>query len=110
MRLARAYVASGPVERNKLLVARGYFRHEAGKCRVAGGSYQIKEVACMATVARESCVSEIGEIAGKLWHILDARGPLTYAKLVKEIDDAPRDLVMQALGWLAREDKLEIEE
>jgi len=33
---------------------------------------------------------------------------LTIAKLVKEID-APRDVVMQALGWLAREEKLEIE-
>jgi hypothetical protein len=28
---------------------------------------------------------------------------------VKEID-APRDVVMQALGWLAREEKLDIEE
>ena len=33
---------------------------------------------------------------------------MSLAKLVKEID-APRDLVMQALGWLAREEKLNIE-
>ena len=64
----------------------------------------------MATVVRESCVCEIGETAGKIWHVLDLKGSQTIAKLVKEIDDTPRDVIMQALGWLAREDKLEIEE
>ena len=63
----------------------------------------------MATVVRESCLAEIGETAGRVWHVLDEHGPLTLAKLVKEIDD-PRDVIMQALGWLAREDKIEIEE
>lgn len=63
----------------------------------------------MATVMRESCVAEIGETAGVVWHTLNEKGPLTIAKLVKEIE-APRDVVMQALGWLAREEKLEIEE
>ncbi len=63
----------------------------------------------MATAIRESCLSEIGDTAGKVWHLLDKKGPLTIAKLVKEID-APRDVVMQGLGWLAREDKIEIEE
>ena len=64
----------------------------------------------MATVMRESCVSEIGETAGKLWQILDLKGPQTISKLIKELDDVPRDVVMQGLGWLAREEKLEIEE
>jgi hypothetical protein len=64
----------------------------------------------MATVFRESCIGEIGETAGKIWHVLDLKGSQTIAKLVKEIDDTPRDVIMQALGWLAREDKLEIEE
>jgi hypothetical protein len=59
---------------------------------------------------RASCVSEIGEAAGRLWHVLDVKGPQTVAKLVKEMDDIPRDVVMQAMGWLAREDKLEMEE
>jgi hypothetical protein len=58
---------------------------------------------------RESCLSEIGETAGAVWHTLNEQGPLTIAKLVKEIE-APRDVVMQALGWLAREEKVEIEE
>jgi hypothetical protein len=60
-------------------------------------------------VLRESCLSEVGETAGKVWQILSTKGSLTIAKLVKEID-CPRDVIMQALGWLAREDKIEIEE
>ncbi len=64
----------------------------------------------MATAStRESCVQQIGDAAGKVWHILDTKGPLTIAKLVKELDE-PRDVVMQALGWLAREEKLALEE
>jgi Winged helix-turn-helix domain (DUF2582) len=64
----------------------------------------------MATATRTSCLSEIGETAGRVWHVLDVKGPQTLAKLVKELDDIPRDVIMQAMGWLAREDKLEIEE
>jgi len=63
----------------------------------------------MATAVRESVLGEIGATAGKVWAILDAKGPLTIAKLVKEID-VSRDVVMQALGWLAREDKIDVEE
>jgi hypothetical protein len=56
-----------------------------------------------------SCLTQIGATAGIVWQVLSVKGPLTIAKLVKEID-APRDVVMQALGWLAREDKVNIEE
>jgi hypothetical protein len=56
-----------------------------------------------------SCITQIGEAAGTIWQILNTRGSLTIAKLVKEID-APRDVVMQGLGWLAREDKISIDE
>lgn len=63
----------------------------------------------MATATHESCLAEIGETAGTVWRLLDQKGPLTLAKLVKDID-LPRDTIMQALGWLAREDKIEIEE
>jgi len=53
--------------------------------------------------------AQIGQTAGKVWHKLDEAGPLSPAKLVKELD-LPRDLVMQSIGWLAREDKVELEE
>jgi len=63
----------------------------------------------MATAtATNSCpVSLIGETAGSIWHTLAESGPLPVTKLVKSVD-APRDVVMQALGWLAREDKVTI--
>ncbi|HEV2971322.1 MAG TPA: winged helix-turn-helix domain-containing protein [Pirellulales bacterium] len=54
-------------------------------------------------------ISQIGETAGEIWRVLESRGSMTIAKLVKEMD-APRDTIMQALGWLAREDKINIEE
>jgi len=63
----------------------------------------------MATATPVSCLAEIGETAGAVWRLLDKNGPLTLAKLVKDID-LPRDTIMQALGWLAREDKIDIEE
>lgn len=56
-----------------------------------------------------SYVSQIGETAGIIWRLLQDNGPQTIAKLAKEVD-APRDVVMQALGWLAREDKITIDE
>ena len=52
-------------------------------------------------------VDQIGWTAGKVWNHLCASGAISNAKLVKEIDE-PRDTVMQALGWLAREGKVQI--
>jgi hypothetical protein len=46
----------------------------------------------------------IGDTAGKIWHALAAQ-PLTLAALKKSID-APDEVVLAALGWLAREGKL----
>lgn len=63
----------------------------------------------MATAMTHDCVVQIGEMAGQVWKTLDENGPLSLAKLVKNID-APRDTIMQALGWLAREEKLTIED
>jgi hypothetical protein len=56
-----------------------------------------------------SFVAQIGETAGLVWRLLEANGPMSVSKLVKELD-APRDLTMQAIGWLAREDKISIDE
>ncbi|GIW90815.1 MAG: hypothetical protein KatS3mg109_1247 [Pirellulaceae bacterium] len=51
----------------------------------------------------------IGFTAGKVWHLLHDQGRMSMTRLIKSVD-APRDLVLQAIGWLAREDKIEIEE
>ena len=52
---------------------------------------------------------QIGVTAGQVWHALAENGGMSLAKLAKQID-APRDLVMQAVGWLARENKVQIVE
>lgn len=58
------------------------------------------------SIATEGCVVEqIGESAGVVWRVLDTQGPLTTAKLIKASGLA-KDLVLTALGWLAREDKI----
>jgi len=51
----------------------------------------------------------IGETAGIVWKTLAVQGPTSLTKLIKETG-APRDAVLQALGWLAREDKIEVED
>ncbi len=63
----------------------------------------------MATVETSSLIEQIGETAGEVWHTLLEHGQLTMTQLAKEVD-APRDRVMQAVGWLAREEKIRIDE
>ena len=63
----------------------------------------------MATASSISSTAEIGETAGVLWRVLSENGPMDLTKLIKEVG-APRDAVMRALGWLAREDKVNFEE
>ncbi len=57
----------------------------------------------------ESCVLQIGETAGAVWKSLDKHGAMSLAKLVERVG-GNRDVVMQSIGWLAREDKLDISE
>ena len=62
----------------------------------------------MATAVPVSCVAQIGETAGIVWQILSQNGPLSVTRLVEEVGEK-HDMVMQALGWLAREEKIWIE-
>jgi len=50
----------------------------------------------------------IGETAGKVWKFLDEEGEVTLNQMKKGIKADP-NLLLQAIGWLAREDKLIIE-
>jgi hypothetical protein len=54
-------------------------------------------------------VDQIGDTAGVIWHHLNEQGACTLTQLAKDVD-APRDVIMQAVGWLAREGKIAIEE
>ncbi len=66
----------------------------------------------VATIAQEgatSVIHQIGETAGVIWHILNDEGPQPISKLVKKLD-VPRDVAMQAIGWLANEQKIDFQE
>jgi len=47
-------------------------------------------------------ITEIGIVAGEIWHFLDKHGEVRLPDLVDGIDK-PQDLVLMSLGWLARE-------
>jgi hypothetical protein len=47
-------------------------------------------------------ITEIGIVAGEIWHFLDQHGEVTLSELIRSIDK-PRDNLMMSLGWLARE-------
>jgi len=47
-------------------------------------------------------ITEIGIVAGDIWHFLDQRQEVTLNELVKGIEK-PRDNILMSLGWLARE-------
>ncbi len=47
-------------------------------------------------------ITEIGIVAGEIWHFLDQKGQVNLEDLIKGID-RPKDNVLMSLGWLARE-------
>ncbi|MDE3178426.1 MAG: winged helix-turn-helix domain-containing protein [Acidobacteriota bacterium] len=50
---------------------------------------------------------QVGNTAGKVWHQLSEKGPQTVAQLKKNLN-GESDLLQFAIGWLAREDKVDI--
>jgi hypothetical protein len=58
-------------------------------------------------VEMEMMREQVGEAAGKIWHALNDFGPQTTAQLKKKLNGSS-ELVDFALGWLAREDKVDI--
>ena len=50
---------------------------------------------------------QMGVTAGKIWQTLSDEGPQTMAQLKKRVNGSG-ELVGFALGWLAREDKIDI--
>ena len=50
---------------------------------------------------------QVGETAGRIWQLLSNEGPQTFPQLKKKLNGSG-ELVSLALGWLAREDKVDI--
>ena len=47
-------------------------------------------------------ITELGIVAGDIWHFLDEHGQSALADLVASLDRS-RDTILMSLGWLARE-------
>ncbi len=65
-----------------------------------------KESGAVAKKSGPISQDKIGLIAGKVWKVLSEEGEQTPSTLKKKIK-APTDLVQFAIGWLAREGKLQ---
>jgi hypothetical protein len=52
-------------------------------------------------------IQKVGETAGVVWHALEKSGPLKLSALKKQAK-ATETVLHMALGWLAREDKIEM--
>ena len=51
----------------------------------------------------------IGAAAGKIWKFLNKNGPTSISKIATETDINKND-IQRAIGWLAREEKITIEQ
>ncbi|MBI2093996.1 MAG: winged helix-turn-helix domain-containing protein [Candidatus Omnitrophica bacterium] len=47
-------------------------------------------------------ITEIGIVAGEIWHYLDGHGEVRFSQLISGIDRS-KELTLMSLGWLARE-------
>ncbi len=47
-------------------------------------------------------ITEIGIVAGEIWHYLDKHGEVPFSQLVSGINQS-KDLALMSVGWLARE-------
>ncbi|MGI9457064.1 MAG: winged helix-turn-helix domain-containing protein [Aeoliella sp.] len=79
-----------------------------GKQPAAKKTTSKNSVAKSALAERTVSNDDIGDIAGEVWQLLHDQGEQTPAAIKKGIK-APGDLVMTAVGWLAREGKLEFQ-
>jgi Winged helix-turn-helix domain (DUF2582) len=55
-----------------------------------------------------TAITEIGAAAGAIWTYLEKNGASSVTKITTETGLGKND-VQRAIGWLAKEDKLEIE-
>jgi hypothetical protein len=47
-------------------------------------------------------ITEIGIVAGEIWHYLDEHGESAFSSVLNGIE-RPKELGLMSLGWLARE-------
>ena len=47
-------------------------------------------------------ITEIGIVAGEIWHYLDEHGGVRFGEMTKQLKRT-KELTLMSLGWLARE-------
>ena len=52
-------------------------------------------------------ITEIGIVAGEIWHALDEADPCDVEHLCTVLE-RPRELILMSLGWLCREGHVEL--
>ena len=56
----------------------------------------------MATAHHYSCIEQIGDTAGLVWHQLNESGPRTLTQLTKDIDAPATSSCRPSAGWLGK--------
>ena len=52
-------------------------------------------------------ITELGIVAGEIWHALDQKGEQTFQELCRTLE-RPREVVLMSLGWLCREGQVQL--
>jgi len=60
-----------------------------------------------AEITETEIKGQVGETAGQVWNTLTTDGSMTLTQLKKKLN-GQGDLLGYALGWLAREDKIDM--
>jgi hypothetical protein len=53
-------------------------------------------------------ITRIGITAGDIWHLLERQGKVSLNDIVKQIE-APKEITLMSIGWLAREGHVVLE-
>ena len=53
-------------------------------------------------------ITELGIVAGDIWHFLDEHGQSMLTEIVYSLDK-PQDTILMSLGWLAREGHVKLD-
>lgn len=54
-------------------------------------------------------ITEIGIVAGEIWHYLDKHGKSSSLEEILKGIDKSRDTILMSIGWLAREGHVVLE-
>jgi len=55
-------------------------------------------------------ITEIGIVAGEIWHYLDEKNGEARFSELKDGVDRPKNTILMSLGWLAREGYVVVEQ